>query len=277
MSDAPFNVRFWGVRGSMPAATASHVGVGGNTSCVEMRCGDRVLVFDAGTGAHPAGKALRAEGIRNLDLFFSHCHYDHILGLPFFSPVYDPAGRIRLWAGHFLDDMTCEEMVSQFMGPPFFPVGPTCMKALIEYRDFSAGDTLEIGDGIDIATVRLNHPGGAVAYRVNYQGRSICYVTDTEHIGKVLDPALLAFIDNADIVIYDATYTDEELPHFLGYGHSTWQHGANLCAAANVGKYVIFHHRLEHDDDTLNQIEAAARKAFPGSVLAREGLCVDAG
>jgi phosphoribosyl 1,2-cyclic phosphodiesterase len=277
MSAPLFSVKFWGVRGSLPAATASHVGVGGNTSCVEMRCGDRVLIFDAGTGAHPAGQALKQEGISDLDLFFSHSHYDHILGLPFFAPLHNPNGKVRLWAGHLAGEMSCEQMVKEFMRPPFFPVGPSCMSAAMDFRDFQPGDTLDIGDGIVIRTMRLNHPGGAVAYRVNFDDRAICYVTDTEHVGEVLDPAILAFINDADIVIYDATYTDEELPHYLGYGHSTWQHGAKLCAAANVGKYVIFHHRLEHDDETLDQIEVAARNAFSGSVLAREGLRLEAG
>lgn len=276
MAASTFSVRFWGVRGSLPASSPAHVGVGGNTCCVEMRCGERVLVFDAGTGAFPAGRALRKQGVRKLDMFFSHCHYDHIIGLPFFSPVHDEAARIGIWAGHLAGIMTCEEMVSAFMKPPFFPVPPTCMAAAVDYHDFKPGDSLDIGDGIVIGTMMLNHPGGAVAYRVNYDDRAICYVTDTEHIGKVLDPALLAFINGADIVIYDATYTDAELPHFVGYGHSTWQHGGRLCAEANVGTYVIYHHRLEHDDKTLEQIEADARKSFPGAVLAREGLCLDA-
>jgi phosphoribosyl 1,2-cyclic phosphodiesterase len=277
MAEPTFSVKFWGVRGSLPAALPSHVGVGGNTCCVEMRCGERVLLFDAGTGAHQAGKALRKEGIDNLDLFFSHCHYDHISGLPFFGPAHEPGTRIRIWAGHLSGTMTCEEMVNAYMRPPFFPVGPSCMCAMLDFRDFKPGDVLDIGDDIVIRTMMLNHPGGAIGYRVDHGGHAICYITDTEHIGEVLDPALLAFIDDADIVIYDATYTDAELPHFVGYGHSTWQHGARLCAAANVRTYVIFHHRLEHDDNALEQIEIDARKAFPGAVLAREGLRLEAG
>ncbi len=269
-----FSVKFWGVRGSMSVSAPSHIGVGGNTSCVEVRCGDRVLIFDAGTGAHAAGRALRKEGVQHVDMLFSHCHYDHIFGLPFFGPFHCPENNIRIWAGHFLDGMTCEQMVSQFMKPPFFPVGPDCLKANIEYRDFDPGDRLDLGDGIVIETLRLNHPGGAVAYRVNFGNHAICYVTDTEHDDDVLDPGILAFINGADIVIYDATYTDDEFTQFAGYGHSTWQHGVELCDAGNVQTYVIFHHRLEHDDKTLDDIEAAARQAFAGSVLAREGLCL---
>lgn len=275
MSAKPFSVKFWGVRGSMPASAPCYFDVGGNTSCVEVRCGDRILILDAGTGAHAAGAALREEDVQSLDLLFSHCHYDHILGLPFFAPIHSPKTRMRIWAGHFLDDMTCETMVRQFMMPPFFPVGPDCMKANIEYHDFKAGNNLDLGDGIVIETMRLNHPGGAIAYRINFGKRAVCYVTDTEHVGAVLEPAILKFINNADIVIYDATYTDEEFPQFIGYGHSTWQHGARLCKAANVKTYVIFHHRLEHEDEILDEIADAARNTFAGSVLAREGLQLD--
>ncbi len=277
MAADAFSVKFWGVRGSIPAPLPTHLNVGGNTSCVEVRCGSRVLILDAGTGINPAGRALRDEGIDRVDLLFSHCHYDHILGLPFFEPFHVAQNRIRLWAGHFLDDMTCREMVAQFMQPPFFPVGPDCLKAGVEYRDFEPGDTLGLGDGIVIRTLRLNHPGGAVAYRVEYDNRALCYVTDTEHVGDILDPDILAFISDAGIVIYDATYTDEEFTHFAGYGHSTWQHGARLCAAANVQTYVIFHHLLEHDDSILSAIEDDARKSFAGSILAREGLRLDVG
>lgn len=277
MAASSFSVRFWGVRGSLSVSSPTHVGVGGNTCCVEVRCGERILMFDAGTGAFPAGCALRNQGVSDLDMFFSHSHYDHIIGLPFFGPVHDPSTKIRMWAGHLAGIMSCEEMVSAFMKPPFFPVPPTCMSAAVDYRDFQPGDTLNIGDGIVIGTMMLNHPGGAVGYRVNYGNHAVCYITDTEHVGKKLDPALLAFISGADIVIYDATYTDAELPHFKGYGHSTWQHGGRLCAKANVGTYVIYHHRPEHDDKTLEQIEGDARKSFSGAVLAREGLRLNVG
>ena len=122
-----------------------------------------------------------------------------------------------------------------------------------------------------IRTIRLNHPGGAVGYRIEYDGRAVCYLTDNEHDGTTPDPVLVSFIKDAEIVIYDSTYTEEEYTQFAGYGHSTWQHGAKLCRKANARTYVIYHHRSEHDDTILSAIEDDARKVFPGSVLAREG------
>ena len=265
-----FSVNFWGVRGSVPAPRLSHMEVGGNTCCVEVRCGGRMLLFDAGTGAHAAGMAFTEEGVTDLDIFFTHCHYDHIYGLPFFDPLYVENNDVRIWAGHFLDGTSCKQMVKGFMSPPYFPVGPDCLKAAIDFRDFSAGDTLDLGDGIVIRTIRLNHPGGAVGYRVEYDNRALCLITDHEHTSDTPDPALVAFIKDAGIVIYDATYTEAEYAHFAGYGHSTWQHGARLCKAANAKTFVIYHHRSEHDDTILGTIEDDARKVFTGSVLARE-------
>jgi phosphoribosyl 1,2-cyclic phosphodiesterase len=160
----------------------------------------------------------------------------------------------------------------EMMMAPLFPIPPTAFKANVSFSDFAAGDVLSPGDGITVRTARLNHPNRATGYRIEYGGRSICYVTDTEHEDGKPDRNVLGLIRDADIAIYDSTYSDEEYPRYKGYGHSTWQEGVRLADAAGVKTLVIFHHEPSHDDDCMDGIAAAAEKARPGTVVAREGM-----
>ena len=274
MSRREFYVRFWGVRGSLPSPGPETVEFGGNTPCLEIRCGERVLVFDAGSGILPLGNALCGENINDLDLFFSHYHYDHIGGLPFFAPFYQTNNTIRVWAGHEPQASSARSVFEAFMKPPFFPVPPNIFHAKLAYEDFEPGVELDLGDGIVIQTTALNHPGGAVGYRVEFDGKSICYVTDTEHVPGKLDQAILKLVDNADVMIYDATFDDENFNQYKGFGHSTWQEGARLCEAAGVKNYVIFHHLPTAIDSDLRDLEKAAQKEFPLARVAREGTSI---
>ncbi len=272
MSDGLFLVRFWGARGSLPAPAAGNCEFGSDSPCVEIRCGDHVLIFDLGSGAQALGTTLVQEGVKDFDIFLSHSHLDHVIGLPFFKPFYKATVHARLFAGHFLDDMTCFEMAERFMAPPFFPVTPDIFHAKVEFRDFRPPATLKPQPGIVISTVRLNHPNGAVGYRVDYKGRAACYVTDHEHIPDHPDSGLLALIKGAEILIYDCMYTDAEFGPCRGFGHSTWEEGVRICEAAGVKRLVIFHHRPGRTDEDLRQIEAEAQARFPGAIVARTGL-----
>ncbi len=272
MTEAPFLVRVWGARGSLPGPAADNCAFGSESPCVEMRCGGHVLIFDAGSGIEGLSARLRTERIKDFDLLFSHCHFDHIMGLPFLRTLYDADATVRIHAGHFEDGMTCKQMVDQFMAPPFFPITPKYFCADIDYRDFRPPAKLTPHEGIVISTVRLRHPNGAVGYRVDHAGRAVCYMTDTEHTPGEPDQTLLQAIRGADIMIYDCTYTDEEFGHYVGYGHSTWEEGVRLCEAAGVKRLVMFHHRLGRTDDDLARIEADAQARFPGAVVARTGL-----
>ena len=268
--DGDFLVRFWGVRGSIATAGPETVRYGGNTSCVEMRCGDRLLVFDSGTGARQLGQSLMSEQW-DFDHFFSHTHFDHIAGLPFFSPAYRPDNRIRIRAGHLTAPDTMENALRLAMSAPMFPVPFDIFQAEISFEDFTAGDTLDLGDGITVRTAPLNHPNEATGYRVEYGNRSICYLTDTEHVPDSPDANLLTLMDGADIAIYDTTYTDEEFPNYIGWGHSTWQEGLRLAEVAGVKTFVLFHHDPNRTDDALDNIAKEAKSVFSGAVVAREG------
>jgi phosphoribosyl 1,2-cyclic phosphodiesterase len=275
MAAAPFQIRLWGVRGSLPVPGLEMLHAGGNTSCVEVRCGERVLLMDAGSGIMQAGRALAGEGKRDFHLFLSHSHYDHIIGLPFFEPVFIEGSQMTIWSGHLWGKMSTDDMVNQFMRPPYFPIDPGQCCANLAYRDFPAGEILKPYPDISVQTIALNHPGGAIGYRVDFEGRSMAYLTDTEHKPGTLDQHLVNFISNCDTVIYDCTFTEEEMPRYEGFGHSSWQQGVKLAKAASAKRLGIFHHALYRTDDELDAIEEKARAVFPGAFVAREGMTLE--
>jgi len=268
----PFYVRFWGVRGSIPSPGRKTQKFGGNTPTVEIRCGERVIVFDAGTGLRALGENLALEGVREVDLFFSHTHLDHITGLPFCSLFFREDVRARVWAGNLLPGHRIESVLRSLMTTPLFPVPLDIFKAKMTYHDFQAGTTLTPARGVTIRTAALNHPGGCTGYRVEFRGKSICYVTDTEHRPGAPDQAVLELVSGADIVIYDATYLDEEFERYVGWGHSTWQEGVRVCRQARAKKLVLFHHAPDRTDAELDRMAVKLKRAQRGAVIAREGM-----
>ena len=276
-----FTVKFWGVRGSIACPGHDFARYGGNTSCLEIRCGSRLLIFDAGTGLRSLGASLCSEqnacGGMDFDIFLTHTHIDHIAGIPFFGPFFDSRNKIRLHAGNLAPERSLKNVLCTFMADPIFPVPPEIFAADVHYLDFQAGDQLHPSAAIDLKTTALNHPNRATGYRVEYGGRAICYITDTEHLDNGPDPAIAELIAGADYVIYDCSYTDEEYQRkFKGWGHSTWQEGLRLVAAAGAKNLVIFHHDPSHDDAFMDEIAAQAAALRPGTVVAREGLVLSA-
>lgn len=267
-------VRFWGVRGSIACPGPETIRYGGNTSCVEVRCGDQVLIFDAGTGLRPLGTLLRDEGVCDLDIFLSHTHLDHIIGLPFFVPLYDKQNTVNFWAGHLNGGDGLKQALAAMMSSPLFPIPIDEFDATTSFRDFEAGSELEPRPGIKIRTSNLNHPDGACGYRVDFGGKSVCYVTDTEHKKGEIDTSILHLIEGTDIFIYDSMFTDEEYPEFEGWGHSTWQEGVRLAEEAQVGRLVLFHHDPSHNDAFMDEIAAGVDRVRPGSLVAQEGMAL---
>jgi len=270
-----FSVKFWGVRGSIACSGPRTARYGGNTSSIEVRCGERVLLFDAGTGFRYLGHALASSGPLDADLFLTHTHFDHVAGLPFFKPFFQPENRFRLWAGHLGERMTLRRVLGEFMMSPLFPVPPQVFRARMEYREFRAGETLKPAPDVAVRTIALNHPDGATGYRVDYGGRSLCYLTDTEHVPGAPDRNILELIAGADLVIYDSMYTDAEYETYTGWGHSTWQEGVRLCREAGAKRLCVFHHDPEHDDDMLDGIALEVERQMPGSVVAKDGLVLN--
>ncbi|MBU6230433.1 MAG: MBL fold metallo-hydrolase [Cyanobacteria bacterium REEB459] len=273
-----FLVRFWGVRGSIPSPGPHTVRYGGNTPCVEMLVGGQRLIFDGGTGLRQLGLSLLKAMPVQATLFFSHSHWDHIQGFPFFTPAFVPGNRFRIYGAIAPNGSTIEQRLRDQMLHPNFPVPLQVMRAKLEFCNLAIGEPLQLED-ITVHSALLNHPGQSVGYRVSWGDRSAAYITDTEHFPDGLSETLVTLVQDTDVMIYDATYTDEEYYHpslgKAGWGHSTWQEAVKLARAARVKTLVIFHHDPAHDDNFMDQVAEQARQAFSGAVVAQEGMVID--
>ncbi|MGA7934254.1 MAG: MBL fold metallo-hydrolase [Kovacikia sp.] len=271
-----FIVTFWGVRGSIASPGSETVRYGGNTPCVEMQVGGARLIFDGGTGIRVLGRSLLPQMPLEASIFFTHSHWDHIQGFPFFEPAFTKGNRFHIYGAVAPNGSTIEQRLNDQMLHPNFPVPLQIMGADLKFYDIEVGHPIEIGNGIVVESAMLNHPGQAVGYRVNWQGYAAAYVTDTEHLSDgSLDQNVLALAHDADVFIYDATYTDEEYQSEKnskkGWGHSTWQEAVKLAKAANAKTLVIFHHDPLHNDQFLDQVGAQVKQEFPNSLMAKEG------
>ena len=268
-----FFVKFWGVRGSIACPGPETARYGGNTSTLEVRCGDHLLIFDAGTGLRYLGNELAKHGPLDTDIFLTHTHFDHICGVPFFVPLFVPANKIRIWAGHLGPaKTTIKHVLQDMMITPLFPVPPEIFAADVSYNDFKAGETMTPKPGITLRTTQLNHPDNATGYRIEFGGKSICYLTDTQHVIDAPDKNILALVAGTDLMIYDSTYTDKEFPARADWGHSTWEEGVRLADAAKVKTFVVFHHDPDHTDGFMDRVVIDVEKVRPGSVVAQEGM-----
>ncbi len=261
-------ITFWGVRGTIAVSSPTQRKYGGNTSCVEVRAGGKLLILDAGSGIYPLGHHCRDA---EMDILLSHTHLDHIMGLPFFPPAFDKNRKIRLWAGHLAPEHKITDVIDQLMSPPLLPHTRATFAAQMEYRDFKAGETLDIS-GVQVQTLPLNHPDRATGYRITAGGKSMCYITDIEHKPGTLDDKLVEFIRGADCMIYDSTFCDEDFAKYTGWGHSTWQQAVRLQQAAKVGTLALFHHDPAADDEKLDARAELFSHAGGKVLLAREGL-----
>jgi len=266
-------VRFWGVRGSLPTPGAATVRYGGNTLCVELRCGAHLLILDAGSGLREFGRSLSVSGAPvDADLLLTHTHLDHICGLPFFAALFDPLARIRFWGGHLMPPDGIASALQRSWQPPLMPGLDASFRAALAFNDFAAGAVLDLHPGLSVGTTMLCHPGNSVGYRISWGGASVCYITDTEHPAEGMDDALCRFVAGTDLLIYDASYTEAEYALRVGWGHSTWPAALRLADAACVGQLVLFHHDPGHDDAMLDAIAVAAAGRRPGTLVAQEGM-----
>ncbi|MCG8445774.1 MAG: MBL fold metallo-hydrolase [Hyphomicrobiales bacterium] len=265
------SVTFWGVRGSYPVPGPETVRYGGNTTCLEVRAGGHLIVIDCGLGAIRLGKRIMADDVRRFSLFFTHTHLDHVNGLPFFRPFYDPSFDVRCWAGHLTPPDTLETVFSSLMARPLFPAKLTVLREC-QLSHFKPGDRLKPQPGLEVGTVRLNHPGGATGYRFHWAGKTMAIITDHEHGDAAIDAAIVDFVSDADIMVYDATFTDAEYPAYQGWGHSTWQQMLRVADAAGVKTPVAFHHSPMRSDDALDAIAEEISAQHKSAVIAKEGM-----
>lgn len=261
MSEEPAVVRFWGVRGSIPAPDASGVRYGGNTSCVSVEWGSgKVLVLDAGTGIRHLGKALE-HAASEIFVLLTHSHFDHVQGFPFFRPIYQPDRTIHVFPAVRGKRVICS-LLDQMDGA-YFPLKAEDLPSRYQCVTRRPMAFLRAA-GFAISRVRTNHPGGGYGYRLEHGGRALVYLTDNE-----LDPpaqqrvtefnGFVRFCRGADILIHDAQYLDEDMPAKHGWGHSLARQACELAAASGARQLVLFHHDPDRTDDEIDRIQEDAR------------------
>ncbi|MEK7992143.1 MAG: MBL fold metallo-hydrolase [Thiotrichaceae bacterium] len=302
MSDSLNYIRFWGVRGSYPAPFGSHMRVGGNTSCVEIRADDHILICDGGSGIIPLGNSLMAQqDIKELMIIITHYHWDHIAGLPFFVPAFVPGWKIHISAPGDIEEI--KNRVSNQMVSPYFPVEVEMWMADINYV-MAQDSKLEYGP-FQIETFNVHHPGSTYGYRIKVHGKTIVYVSDNElsfidrtieERREELDPEewhlinamqmeerikALETIENAHVFIHDAQYTPEDYDKKRGWGHSCFIDTVEFADDANVKQLFLFHVDPNYNDGKIEDLHRQSlellhkRRSSMQCRVAREGLTVD--
>ncbi len=297
-------VKFWGVRGSTPCPGPDTVRTGGNTACIELRYGDdELIIIDAGSGLRLLGNHLMKTKScpKNIKIFLTHTHSDHIIGLPYFTPIYIPGYSIDIYGPVTYEEEGLEKIISDQFSYRYFPVKHSELSADIRYHHLQQTQ-LNFGD-LKISTHYLNHPILTLGYRFEYGGKTISTAYDTEPFFNLFpedpeDPAydefaaeegknaaaeanedIIRFLSGSDILVHDSQYTDEELKkNYRGWGHSSFEWTIKLAGENNIGKLLLFHHAMERSDDQLEallekyRVDAAAEWPDLQIDLAREGV-----
>ncbi|HEX7256080.1 MAG TPA: MBL fold metallo-hydrolase [Gaiellaceae bacterium] len=275
-------LKIWGCRGSVPTPGPSTVECGGNTSCVEIELDDgATLILDAGTGIRELGDALLERGNRRIHILLTHLHLDHIEGLRFFAPLWDARVTVDVW-GPPSPVLSLEERISRSFSPPLFPVDLSDVPAKVTFRDVPREPwTLE---GARVTAALVAHPGPTVGYRIEADGRTVAYLPDHE-------PALTGIADrptdwisgaaiaeDADVLLHDAQYFEDEYANRVGWGHSSVADAVAYGRAVGARRTVLFHHEPQHSDAVLSGLEGRARSLAARAddpILAREGMVVE--
>ncbi len=289
------SLKFWGVRGSIPTPGPDTVRYGGNTACIELRHKDKLVILDGGSGLRALGNELmKSKSSITANIFISHMHWDHIQGIPFFTPAYIP-GNHFVFYGAEDSDKSLADIIAGQMDPTYFPIELSDMGAKLEFQRLYEGDYTI--DGIKIQTIYVNHPGNALGYKFTLGTKKIVYISDNEPLPEAnnneltaLEPGsfitddgknkLIKFIKDASILIHDAQYTPEEYSKHVTWGHSPYDYTVKLAIEAGVKKLILFHHDPQHNDDFIDNMLMNAQKLaleLKGDIeilAAREGLSV---
>ncbi len=270
-------LKFWGVRGSIPTPAPENLGFGGNTTCLELRLGNgEVVIIDGGTGARKLGLDLvdRAAGKSlDLDILMTHFHWDHIQGFPFFAPLYSAANHVRFHTNKAASEV--KNILEGQMTHPYFPVAFDLLAAKRDFSTLAGSPTHKLCNGwLTVHPFPLNHPQGATGYRLESNGAVIVHACDHEHGDPTLDRVIRDHAQGADVLVYDAQFTPQEYELKKGWGHSTWLEGVKVARDAGVKQLVLAHHDPSHTDDFMREVLMAAREVFDQTIIAREGSSV---
>lgn len=255
-------IRCWGARGSIPVSGPAYLAYGGDTTCLEIRTADdRVVVVDAGSGIRRLGNRLMAEGRASLTMLFTHSHWDHILGFPFFKPIYSPGMQIVIH-GCPMSQGNMEKLLAKAMAAPYFPVQYSRLLATIEHRGVCV-DELVIGP-LRVTSIPISHPNMGLGYRFEEDGKSFVFLTDNElghaHRGGRSFEEYVAFAQGADLLLHDAEYTPADYARSKGWGHSLYTDALDLALAAKVARFGLFHHNQDRPDQGVDAMVADCRR-----------------
>jgi ribonuclease BN (tRNA processing enzyme) len=255
-------LKFWGTRGSIPVSGVRYATFGGNTCCLEIRRPDALVIIDAGTGIRALGDALLASSANEIHLFFGHTHWDHLIGLPFFAPLYESRFTVHIYTqcGTHMKDA-----ITRVLGPDYFPVRYEDICCKLEFHEVSPGSPIQIDD-ISVDTTLCNHPGGALGFLIETAGKRIGYVTDNEFLkgylespqeaaAKLFEPysAFIDFFRNIDLFIHEAQYTPQIYREKVGWGHTSISNATLLARECNIRRWWVTHHDPIADDIELRQ------------------------
>jgi len=295
-------VRFWGTRGSYPVARAEMLRYGGNTTCVEVRAGGRRIILDAGTGLRPLGAALAGEqaGPLRLDMLITHTHWDHIIGFPFFEPLFSPHNCLDIY-GLLRTQSSLRATIANALSDPLLPMSLEDLRAELHFHEIDEGLCFQLGPEVRVSTARANHPYRALAYRIETDEAALVFIPDTGPFHTVLfgderiewtgSPTAHTHADlrelaemrakvvelarGADWLIYDAQFTEEQYRRFPHWGHSTGAQAREIAEAAGVRTLLLFHHDPHRTDAEMDGLLAEQRAAAPPDMevlAAYEGL-----
>lgn len=258
-------IRIWGARGSIPVSGPEYVTFGGDTTCLELRgANDEILIIDAGSGIRRLGNRLLREGRSELTMIFTHAHWDHILGFPFFKPLHLPDAHIKLF-GCPMEQGNMQTLISKVMVGPYFPVPYEAIQGRIDFQPACMTDEWRKISGLEICSIPLSHPNLGLGYKFRDANNStMVLLTDNElrhtHPGGKSFEQYADFCRSADLLIHDAEYTEAEYAHTKGWGHSTWRDALELALAAGVKRFCLFHHNQDRRDSQLMEIVMECRR-----------------
>ena len=274
-------VRIWGCRGSLATPGRETLRYGGNTTCVEIECEDGTrIILDAGTGIRALGSRLAANGSGPIHLCLTHLHLDHIEGIGFFAPIFDPATEVHIW-GPRSSVRSLEERLARYLSAPLFPVELGDLPATFVFHDVE-DEPWEIG-GARLDAAPISHPGATIGYRIAADGGTLAFLPDHEPaVGVDLDRLTsdwisgFALAEGVDVLIHDAQYTDSEYAGHVGWGHSSLSQAVSFAAMTSVGRALLFHHDPLHSDKDLDLHQSRAHELWQGDgtppELAFEGM-----
>lgn len=263
-------IKYYGVRGSIPVCGKNYVKYGGSTTCFVVKEANTNIVIDAGSGIRAFGKDLIKEnGIsgNKVHILFTHYHWDHILGFPFFTPAFIKGNEINIY-GETKYNMSVQDVLKKQQQFINFPVELSSMMAKLNFFEIKENEEIHIGP-FKILSLKVNHPAGTLAYRIESKNSVFSIVTDYEHF-SVPDNKLIEFVKESRILVYDAQFTPEEYPKYVGWGHSTYDEGIKIAQLANIKELHLCHHAPEHDDDFIDKIQKNAQMRFANSFAIQE-------